>query len=211
MSQAPKNPKPWITFVLAVAIVAVGWPLAEARIDSRPDLRHPAIIDSAYFAFALWAGSVLLQLQTPRAEWSADGSAFRVARAAWIAGCAVFLVHLGLAFHLAHGWSHANAFEHVERSSGFGPGIFVSYAFALIWIADSAMWRLGPVRYARRSKWIAHSVHGFMAFITFNATVVYGLSALRWVAAAAFALLLGQWLKDRILARTAPRPLGAER
>ena len=210
MSQAPKNPKPWIAFVGAVALGAIAWSIAEARSDPRPDLRHPAIIDSAYFAFALWAGSVLLQLQTPRTEWSVAGSAFRVARAAWVAGCAVFLVHLALAFHLAHGWSHANAFEHVERSSGFGPGIFASYFFALVWIVDSGMWSFAALSYARRPKWIACSVHGYLTFITFNATVVFGRSPLRWVAAATFALLLGQWLKDRLLARTAPRPLGAE-
>ncbi len=210
MPRAPKNPKPWIAFVVAVALGAIAWSIAEAKYEPRPNLRHPAIIDSAYFAFALWAGAVLLQLQTPCAEWSPGASAFRVARAAWVGGCAVFLVHLGLAFHLALGWSHANAFEHVERSSGFGPGIFVSYAFALIWMGDAAIWLMEPARYAQRSKWIAVTIHGSMVFITFNATVVFGQSPLRWVAAAAFALLLGQWLKDRLIARTAPRPLGAE-
>ena len=210
MPSAPKNPKSWIAFVAAIALAAIAWSLAEARSNPRPDLRHPAIIDSAYFAFSLWAGAVLLQLQTPRAEWVTGAGTFRVARAAWIAGCAVFLVHFGLAFHLAHSWSHADAFEHVERSSGFGPGIFVSYAFALIWMGDSATWLLAPARYARRSKGVAFSIHGFLAFITFNATVIFGRSPLRWVAAAAFALLLGQWLMDRLLTRTAPRPLGAE-
>jgi|GEM_PF-1371530 len=210
MPNAPKNPKPWIAFVAAVAFGAIAWSLAEARSDPRPDLRHPAIIDSAYFAFALWAGSVLLQLQTPRGEWAGRGSAFRVARAAWVAGCAVFLVHLGLAFHLAHGWSHANAYEHVERSSGFGPGLFVSYFFAAVWIGDAAIWLIDPSNYARRPVGLAVAVHGFLTFITFNATVVFGQSPLRWVAAAAFALLLGQWLKDRLLAGAAQRPLGAE-
>ena len=142
MPRAPKNPKPWIAFVVAVALGAIAWSIAEARFDPRPNLRHPAIIDSAYFAFALWAGAVLLQLQTPRVEWSPGAGAFRVARAAWVGGCAVFLVHIGLAFHLAHGWNHANAFEHVERSSGFGPGIFASYSFALVWAGDSAVWLL---------------------------------------------------------------------
>ena len=203
MPSVPKNPKPWIWFVVAVALLAIAWGITEARLDPKPNLRHPAIIDSAYFAFALWAGSVLLQLQTPRGEWLPGGSTFRVARAAWVAGCAVFLVHLGLAFHLAHGWSHANAFEHVERSSGFGPGIFVSYLFTLVWVVDAAIWMLTPAHYARRPMGLAVGLHGFMAFITFNATIVFGQSPLRWVAAVVFALLAGQWLKDRLVARTA--------
>ena len=210
MPAAPKNPMPWIVFVLAVALLGATWSLGEAALDPRPDLRHPAIVDSSYFAFALWAGAVLLQSQTRREEWRIGSGSFRVARAAWVAGGAVFLLHLGLAFHLAHGWSHARAFAHVEESSGFGPGIFVSYFFALLWIADAAEWTLAPAHYAHRSAGRAFALHGFMAFITFNATVVFGRSPLRWVAAAAFALLLGQILKDRLVRRQALGPLGAE-
>ena len=203
MPNLPKNPKPWIAFVVAVALLATAWGIVEARLDPKPNLRHPAIIDSAYFAFALWAGAVLLQLQTTKGEWVAGSSAFRVARAAWVAGCAVFLVHLGLAFHLAHGWSHANAYEHVERSSGFGPGIFVSYFFTLVWVTDATVWLIAPARYSRRPMWLALALHGFMVFITINATVIYGHSPLRWVAAVAFALLIGQWLKNGLPVRSA--------
>ncbi len=210
MPNAPKNPKPWIAFVLGVALFGTGWVLVEARLDPRPDLRHPAIVDSAYFAFALWAGAVLVELQTPRAEWQARTPAAQVARAAWIGGLAVFLVHLALAFHLAHGWSHARAFDHVEASSGFGPGIFVSYFFTLVWGTDGLAWLVAPERYVRRSKWFAAVLHGFMAFITLNATVVFGHGPLRWVAAGVFALLLGQLLKNRLLSHTSLRPLDAE-
>jgi len=210
MSDAPKNPKPWVAFAFGVALLGICWGIAEARLDPKPNLRHPAIIDTAYFAFALWAGAVLMQLQASRAEWHSRASAFRVARAAWVGGLAVFLVHLGLAFHLAHGWSHARAWEHVEASSGFGPGIFVSYFFTLAWSIDAVAWCAYPARYALRPKWIAVASHGFFAFITFNATVVYGHSPLRWVAAAGFALLLGQLLKNGLIARAALRPLAPQ-
>ena len=210
MSTVPKNSSPWIAFVIGVSLLGVGWGLVEWRADPKPNPRHPAIIDTAYFAFALWAGSVLMQVQTPRAEWVARSGAFRVSRAAWISGLAVFLVHLGLAFHLAHSWSHARAYEHVEATSGFGPGIFVSYFFTAVWLVDGIGWLVSPDRYAGRPKWMALSLHGFMAFITFNATVVFGRSPLRWVAAAVFALLLGQLLKNWLLERTPLRPLRAE-
>ncbi len=210
MTNVPKNPKPWIAFAVGVGLLGIAWGIFEWRLDPEPNLRHPAIIDTAYFAFALWAGAVLMQLQSTRAEWRPEATAFRVARAAWIAGIAVFLVHIGLAFHAAHSWSHARAFAHVEASSGFGPGIFVSYAFTLIWSIDGIAWLMAPARYATRPRRVALGLHGFMVFITFNATVVYGRSPLRWVAAGVFALLLGQWLKNRLIARTALRPLGPE-
>ena len=210
MPIAPKNPKPWIAFTGAVALFGIAWTLAEARLDPRPNPRHPAIVDSAYFAFALWAGAVLIQTQATRVEWSAGSSAFRVARAAWLGGLAVFTVHLGLAFHLAHDWSHARAFDHVEATSGFGPGLFVSYGFALIWLFDGIAWTRYPERYARRPKWIAAILHGAMVFIWINATVVFGQSPLRWIAAGVFALLLGQLLKNRLLGRAPLRPLGTE-
>ena len=210
MPIAPKNPKLWIAFTGAVALYGIAWTLAEARLDPRPNPRHPAIVDSAYFAFALWAGAVLIQAQATRVEWSAGSSAFRVARAAWLGGLAVFTVHLGLAFHLAHDWSHARAFDHVEATSGFGPGLFVSYGFALIWLFDGIAWTRYTERYARRPKWIAAILHGGMVFIWINATVVFGQSPLRWIAAGVFALLLGQLLKNRLLGRAPLRPLGTE-
>lgn len=210
MPIAPKNPKPWIAFTSAVALFGIAWTLAEARLGPRPNPRHPAIVDSAYFAFALWAGAVLIQTQATRAEWSAGSNAFRVARAAWLGGLAVFFVHLGAAFHLAHDWRHDRAFDHVEATSGFGPGLFVSYGFALIWLIDGVIWTLASERYARRPKWIAAILHGAMVFIWINATVVFGQSPLRWIAAGVFALLLGQLLKNRLLARAPLGPLGTE-
>jgi len=210
MPIAPKNPKPWIAFTVAVALFGIAWILVEARFDPRPNSQHPAIVDSAYFAFALWAGAVLMHAQATAAEWFAGSSAFRVARAAWLGGLAVFAVHLGLSFHLAHDWSHARAFDHVEATSGFGPGLFVSYTFALVWLIDGVAWARCPEPYARRPKWIAAILHGAMVFIWINATVVFGQSPLRWIAAGVFALLLGQLLKNRLLARTPLRPLGTE-
>lgn len=210
MTNAPKNPKPWIAFAGGVGLLGIAWGLTEARMNPTPNLRHPAILDTAYFAFALWAGAVLMQLQSSVAEWQARDSAFRVARAAWVSGLAVYLVHVGLAFHLAHAWSHARAFEHVEATSGFGAGIFVSYAFTLAWSIDGMVWLLAPELYAHRPKWVALALHGIMAFIAFNATVVFAQSPLRWVAAAVFALLLGQCLKNWLVARTPLGPLAPQ-
>lgn len=123
-------------------------------------------------------------------------------RWAWILACVAYLVHVATAFDRVHAWSHAAAFRHVESVSGFGPGLFVSYAFSLLWAADAAWWWLDRPTYDRRPVGVDLAVHGFMAFVVFNGTVVYETGFIRWAGLIAFAVLgavlLYRW-------RTAPR------
>jgi hypothetical protein len=49
------------------------------------------------------------------------------------------------AFHFYHGWSHAEAMEHVRAAARFGEGIFVSHLFTLLWTLDVAWWWLAAV------------------------------------------------------------------
>ena len=115
----------------------------------------------------------------------------RWARWAWTVGCAVYLVHVVFAFQFLHHWSHAAAVEHAARRTRevvgfeFGAGIYVNYAFTLLWIADVAWWwrrsqtgQAVPLVYY----W---AVQAIFAFMMFNATVVFGPAFWKWVAAAA--------------------------
>src|SRR5262245_4941150 len=61
----------------------------------------------------------------------------RAARLFYTWGCAMCLLHIAVAFHLAHAWSQQAAFDHVERASGFGAGLYVNYLFAAVWVADA--------------------------------------------------------------------------
>ena len=112
---------------------------------------------------------------------------------AW--GCLTFLVHVAFAFDHYHGWSHAAAVQHVEDVSGFGPGLFVSYFFTLLWVVDAAWWGLASHSYDRRPAWLDRTIHAFMAFIVFNGTVIYETGFIRWAGAALFAGLgvLAAW------------------
>jgi hypothetical protein len=175
--------------VALVTLIGVAWPLMLARKQPFSMLRHPATIDSAYFAFALWAGACLLMLQTKYATWHIRGGTFRVVRWAWLSGSLLFWIHVGYAFHFGHKWSHANAVQHVEETSGFGPGIFVSYTFTLLWLLDAISMNLNPTRYCQRSKSLGFAIHAFLAFIVFNGTVVYGHGFMRWVCLGVFAVL----------------------
>jgi hypothetical protein len=116
-------------------------------------------------------------------------AADRLARWCWTLGWAVYVVHVALAFHCYHGWSHAEAVAHVERRSGFGPGLFFSYLFTLLWTADVAWWWLRPTGHARRPSWVGGALHGYMGFIIFNATVVYEQGFVRWAGVGMFAVL----------------------
>ena len=194
---------------LAVAVFAFGLVLAGWQVwkDGTPEVRHPAVLSTAWVSFALWAGAVGLMVPATVGEWRANGTRFRVAQWAWALGAAMFLVHFLVAFHFAHRWQHGNAFAHVEKTAGFGPGIFVSYLFTLVWLADAAWWVLWPGRYSRRSPAVGWVLHGFLAFITFNGTVVYVHGWIRWVAAGVFvalgAALAWEWLRRKSVSRTA--------
>jgi hypothetical protein len=135
-----------------------------------------------------WLIAVLLMPSLNFLGWQARGWG-RLVRWAWTLGWLTLLIHIGLAFHHSFGWSHDAALAHTRTRSGLAEGIYVSYAFTLAWGADVAWWWLAPFTYARRSPWWDRILHGFLTFIIFNGTVVYETGVIRWVGAAAFALL----------------------
>jgi hypothetical protein len=108
------------------------------------------------------------------------------ARLLWTAGCLAALVHVGLAFHMYHGWSHTAAYVDTARQTretvglNWGGGIFFNYAFVLLWIVDSLWWWMSPQQYQARPPWITALFHGFFLFMIFNATVVFGSGPARW-------------------------------
>lgn len=119
----------------------------------------------------------------------------REARLVWTLACAAYLIHVATAFDRVHHWCHEAAFEHVATASGFGPGIFVSYAFSALWVLEVGWWWLAPDAYAARSKWLDRGIHGFMAFVVFNGTVVYETGLIRWVGLLIFIMLGGLMLR----------------
>ena len=130
------------------------------------------------------------------------------ARFVWTLGFVALVVHILIAFGVAHGWSHAAAVEHVRKVGGFGGGIVVNYLFAAVWLADVVWWWISPTSHANRPRWVGWVVHGFLAFVVVNATVVFGTPVLRggyalgliwtllwWLTAPAVFGLLWKWLK----------------
>jgi hypothetical protein len=176
---------PLIILWAALLVVVLAVPPLTASPTLGDDLtRYTVRLSLLYYTAAL-----TLMLRLRPAEWTAGGGRGRLARWCWTLAWAAFVVHLGMAFHHFHHWSHADAVRRTQEVSGFGPGVYVSDLFALAWTADVAAWWLRPAWYARRSPWVGRTLHAFMLFIVFNATIVFETGPIRWAGAALFAWL----------------------
>jgi hypothetical protein len=160
------------------------------------DPGHRLIRSTGLTATALWFVGSLGILTVAFTDRDRHGRHVRYARRCWWIGCAMYLIHVAVAFHLGHGWSHAVAYDHVEAGSGFGPGLFVSYTFTAVWAIDAAWWLLAPRAYRGRPGWVDLAVYGFLGFVVFNATVVFGTGVARWGGVFGFVILgvVGGWL-----------------
>jgi hypothetical protein len=130
---------------------------------------------SIRLALACIVGTYAIRIAN-REHWGRDT---KFSRAMWTLGCGFFIAHLLFAFHFYHHWSPAHALrvtaERTYKQLGFafGEGIYFSYLFGLLWLAEvAAMWAW-PKWYDHRPKWLFWSVAGFMAFIAFNGAVVF--------------------------------------
>jgi len=174
-----RNRRRWLA---SAALIALGGPSVAVLVSepSGHDVDHPAIRASARIVVWLWPWAAALPFVGP-------SFALR-----WIhtVGAALCVLHVALAFHLGHGWSHAAAFEHTERVAGFGPGVFVNDFFVALWIAETLAAWLDFDRYLWRPRWIRVAIVSCMGFIVVNAGVVFASGPWRWVALVA---LLAPW------------------
>jgi hypothetical protein len=174
----------------AAALLAAAWVALLATVFLLAPPSDPGdflVRGTVRVALLYYAAAVSLLL------W--PGGSWRAARLCWTLAWAAYLVHLAMAFHHYHHWSHADAIAHTRAVSGVGEGIYFSHLFTLLWTADVAWWWLRPQGYATRPAWVGRTLHGFMFFMVFNATVVYESGFIRGaglVLTAWLALLLGR-------------------
>jgi hypothetical protein len=205
----PDTPLPVRTAWATDTLAALAWAVSLVAVLALPHLTQPADVgddrtrQTVRLALASYGVAASLLPWLRGDEWAAGSGRGRLARWCWTFSWATYLVHVALAFHYYHHWSHADALRHTQEVSGFGPGIFVSYLFTLAWTADVAWWWLVPRRYARRPVWIGWWWHGFMAVVIFNATVVYETGLIRWAGLALLSWLLADVLLAAVLAARA--------
>jgi hypothetical protein len=135
---------------------------------------------------------------------------WRVARVCWTAGCLLCLVHIALAMHFYHYWSHAAAYADTARQTReaagveWGGGVWFNYLFAALWLADVLWWWALPASRAVRTRWLSAALHAYLAFIIFNATIVFESGPTRWVTLVACTLLIGWWMLSRLRRERSP-------
>lgn len=102
------------------------------------------------------------------------------ARVFYIAGCVLLLFHIPLALHYAYHWQHKTMIDQTARQTlqitgvNFRGGPYINYVFAGLWLVDAIYWQVaGDYRYFSRSRFISISLHVFLMFVAFNATVIF--------------------------------------
>jgi hypothetical protein len=184
---AANRRQPAIGLLVAwIALIAAA--LFSPSLSPGDDPADLATRQTARVAVLFWALAAAMLLLSRRS----------IARVLWTLACAAYLVHVATAFDRVHNWSHGAAFNHVHEVSGFGPGIFVSYFFSLLWLIDAAWWWIWPIAYESRPNWLDRLIHAFMAFVVFNGTVVYETGFIRWAGLVVF-IVLATLLAFRIL------------
>jgi hypothetical protein len=149
--------------------------------------------NSVRLSLAWYTAALLLMMWLTPRDWYATTRLGSLARWCWTWALVTFLVHLVMAFHYYHHWSHAHAFERTRQVSGVGEGLYVSYLFTVLWTADVLFWWLSPARYAARPACVCRTMHCFMLFVVFNSMVVFEAGLIRWAGLIMFAVLGIAW------------------
>jgi hypothetical protein len=140
---------------------------------------------TAWLAMAGYAASVAICLS----NLPSRAAESRSARWFWTVSCAMLWIHVASAFQFQHNWSHAAAYAHTARKTeeliglSWGGGLYFNYLVLFVWTADAVWWWMGPRAYGRRPAALGAMVRGLIAFMAFNATVVFASGLLRWFAA----------------------------
>jgi hypothetical protein len=150
---------------------------------------------TAWLSMAAWAASEWLLASVPRPVRA------KPARASFTLGAVALLLHTGLALHLRHAWSQADAMREIARQTaevtglGFSGGLFVNYAFLAFWMAEACWWWLAPAGYLRRglgARWASRAVFLFM-FV--NGAIVFGHGPVRVFGAIAILAVCLSWYR----------------
>jgi hypothetical protein len=120
---------------------------------------------------------------------------------AWAIGVTLCAVHMGIALALHSGWSHQEAVRATTEQAAavygisWSGGLYVNYAFLLIWAGETAWWAMSPRTYLSRSATVVWSLCAFYFVIIFNAVVVFARPVMRPAGLVLIAVLVGTWIR----------------
>ena len=127
----------------------------------------------------------------------------RWAKPVWLLGAACYAAHVAVAFGTHHGWSHAAAYAYTAAQTdaliglATGIGLWVNYAFTLLWIGEAVWWQALPASYARRAAAWTPAVRGAFLFMIANGAVVFVSGPRRLLGIAVVAALIWIWRRPR--------------
>ncbi|MCO8125097.1 hypothetical protein NHH03_25400 [Stieleria sp. TO1_6] len=109
----------------------------------------------------------------------------------WLIGALCVCVHIAASYGYVHHWDHAAALQATaiesQRVTGISAawGVYVNFAFAMIWLFYSA----AMLRLRRRLAGWDTAVFLFTGGIVLMASVVFESGTVRWMSLAGFAVL----------------------
>ncbi len=153
---------------------------------------------SVWLALVLWLASEWLALNPKK---------LRLRQ--WLFGlsAAVFLAHVILAFHVFYDWSQTTALADVRRQTRdvtgleWSIGLWINYAFAVLWCAEASWLCLAPIRHAGRPRSMTWLMRGIFWFMAFNGAVVFVKGPQRWLGFMLCLSVIAAWAAEWKLAR----------
>ncbi len=158
-----------------------------------PTSPSPLVVLTIWTALLLYTAGEYGRTRRPAAGW---------ARPVWLLGAAAYLAHVVAAFATHHGWSHAAALAYTAARTeallglAWGGGLWVNYAFTVLWVCDALWWGTMPGSYARRARAWMTVVRGAFLFMIVNGAVVFVDGTGRWLGVAIVAALIAIWRTD---------------
>lgn len=138
------------------------------------------------------------------AEWlAANPRRLRLRQWAFGLSAVVFLSHVTLAFHVFYDWSQSTALADVCRQTRevtgleWSIGLWINYAFALLWCGEALWLWFAPSHHLRRPRWITAVVRSVFWFMAFNGAVVFVKGPQRWLGLAICVAVLCTWRQLR--------------
>jgi hypothetical protein len=129
--------------------------------------------------------------------------AFHARALLWTAAAALCIVHAAIAFEVRHDWSHDAAWAQTAAQTAavtgldWGGGLYVNYAFLVLWAADVVWLWSSPRSYLHRPAVISTAVSAFVLFMFINGAVVFVRGPARVAGAIAVAVVMWAWWRGR--------------
>lgn len=150
-----------------------------------------AVFGSIAGATVAWALAEVVRGVVPRAG-----------RLFWTVGAFLAVIHSAAAFGVFHAWSHEAALVATAQQTAavtgldWGGGLYINYAFLVIWTADALWWWTSPDTYETRPAAVSMFVRGFLFFMFVNGAVIFADGWMRVLGIAAIVAVSAAWYRS---------------